>query len=179
MHRCLQLSLLPALLLLPTSAVAQQEAQVQGTRRVPAHSTTRLTERTGQTLAEARSLEQGSAEFLLAELEEGFRTEDARAISERLPETEIPFSLDPAEGSVDPTLAPLQSREQIYYQLRGFFERVEVESVECDCSEEDLGVEDAHGVLELSLADSGRSRLFVRLRRSDELWRVAELRALP
>jgi hypothetical protein len=129
--------------------------------------------------AELRPLEAPGALDLLLGLSEAFLAEDAEAVTRTMIKTDIRFSLDPGGDQAEMAEAPLQSREQIYYGLRDYFDQVEVFAVECDCPEEDLGVEDAHGVLELSLQESERSRLFVRLRQLSEGWRVTELRALP
>ncbi len=179
MFRPLLIILSLALLLVPGTVLAQQEGQVKRVRRAPAQSVESVQGEPVQTVSEIRPLEEGSAGALLAELAEAFLGEDARGLSAHMAEPEIPFSLEADQESGDPSLVPRQSREQIYYLLRDYFERVWVRQVECDCSEENLGLEDAYGVLELGLEDSARSRLFVRLRRADELWRVVEIRALP
>jgi len=179
MFRSLVILLSLALLCLPTVSTAQKEGQVQGVRSRSAQDVSSVAGEPVVVADEIRLVEEGSARALLAGLTEAFLAEDAEAVSAYMAQFEIPFSLDPGNASLDPSMAPLQSHEQIYYLLRDYFERVTVEELECDCPEENLGVEDAHGVLELGLQDSPRSRLFVRLRRADDAWWVVELRALP
>jgi hypothetical protein len=168
-----------ALLLCPVSAMAQKQGEVKQVRRAPAQGVSSVRGESVRTVEEIRLLEEQGARVLLTRLAEAFLLEDARAVSDCMAGAEIVFSLDPEESGADPDRTPLQSREQIYYRMREYFERVTVEELECDCPEENLGVEDAHGVLEVGLQDSPRSRLFVRLRRADDAWRVVELRALP
>jgi hypothetical protein len=179
MFRPLVLLLSAALLCLPAEASAQKEGQVEGVRTYSAQDVSSVEGKPVQVAEDIRLVEEGSARALLADLADAFLAEDAEAVSALMAQSEIPFSLDPGNASLDPSMAPLQSHEQIYYLLSDYFERVTVEDLECDCPEEDLGVEDAHGVLELGLQDSPRSRLFVRLRLAEDGWRVVELRALP
>ena len=179
MFRHLIILLSVTLWLSTTPALAQKKGEVKQIRRVSAQDVNSVKGEPVRTADQIRPMVEEGPRGLLTRLGEAFLAEDAEAVSECMAEQEIPFSLDPRDGNADPAKAPLQSREQIYYRLREYFEQVEVEKLECDCPEENLGVEDAHGVLELGLKDSPRSRLYLRLRRADETWRVVEMRALP
>lgn len=121
-----------------------------------------------------------SAEKTFLMLSAAFRKGDAEKATALMDEGEILFQLEPPQS--DESLKneePLRSHQQVFYLLKAFLAQHSIKESRCPCPQDFDDPDNAHGVLELELDDSGLRRFYVRLRRVEHDWRVSELRALP
>ena len=183
----LWLALTGLCVLIVSPAPAQQKVQPLSVNKVSSGSAidAEVNPVAGSDLARLAQL---SAERLLERFADALQAEDADGIRPLLAEADLRVLLIPpgAESLGSDSPGDVYSREQAFYMLEDFFDENDFLLLEaqCRCPEGADGVDDAHGVLSLSLSGDTSSapqdlRLFLGMRPMSGQWQVVEIRVLP